>query len=57
MLTINLEPIYGIVVAYLVFPETEKMSIRFYIGAFLILLTIALNSYLKNKEKKKLSAL
>jgi len=51
MLTINLEPVYGIILAILVFPETEKMSTGFYIGAAIIILTILANGYFKLKRK------
>ncbi|MCA6422337.1 MAG: DMT family transporter [Flavobacterium sp.] len=52
MLTINLEPIYGIILAVLIFQEKEKMSFEFYIGAFIILLTVLLNALLKSRELK-----
>ncbi len=51
MLTINLEPVYGIILAILIFPETEKMSKEFYIGATIILLTILANGYFKLRRK------
>lgn len=51
MLTINLEPVYGIILAIIVFPETEKMSSGFYIGAAIIILTILANGYFKLKRK------
>jgi len=47
MLTINLEPVYGIILAIIIFPETEKMNFVFYIGATIILLTILANGYFK----------
>lgn len=52
MLTINMEPIYGIILAVLVFNEKEKMSHWFYIGAAIILTTVILNGILKNRAKK-----
>ncbi len=39
-LVISLEPIYGIILAYLIFGEAEKMNFRFYIGAGLICIAI-----------------
>jgi drug/metabolite transporter (DMT)-like permease len=54
MLTINLEPIYAIVLAIILFPENEKMSSSFYFGAGLILLTVVVNGVLKTTKKKKL---
>ena len=53
MLTINLEPIYGIVLGILVFSESEKMSPEFYIGASIILITVILNGVIKNYKKVK----
>lgn len=52
MLTINMEPVYGIILAVLVFSEKEKMSWTFYVGAVIILTTVILNGILKNKSKK-----
>lgn len=48
VLTYNLEPIYGIVMAIILFPEKEKMSPSFYYGASLILAIVILNGVLKN---------
>ncbi len=50
MLTINLEPVYGIILAVLIFGESEKMSPQFYIGALVILLTVIVNGIIKNKK-------
>ena len=52
MLTINLEPIYGIILALIVFNDKEKMSAQFYIGALIILSTVILNGILKNRKKR-----
>ncbi len=43
MLTINLEPIYAIVLAVLIFPETKKRKFPFCIGATIILTTVIAN--------------
>ncbi|RZJ64851.1 MAG: DMT family transporter [Flavobacterium sp.] len=53
MLTINLEPVYGIILAVIVFNEKEKMSAAFYIGAAVILTTVILNGIMKNYAKIK----
>lgn len=53
MLTINLEPVYGIILALFIFQDKEKMNPQFYIGASIILLTVILNGIIKNIEKKK----
>lgn len=53
MLTTNLEPVYGIILAYFIIGEDEKMSVPFYIGSAIILLTVILNGIIKNKMKAK----
>lgn len=54
MLTTSLEPVYGIVLAYFIIGGKEKMSVEFYIGAILIVITVVLNGivkqYIRNKE-------
>ncbi len=50
MLTINLEPIYGIILALLIFNDNEKMKPEFYLGAFIILFSVVLNSIIKSKK-------
>ena len=57
VLTYNLEPIYGIVLAIILFPKAEKMSTEFYIGATLIISTVILNGILKNTRKRKAKTL
>jgi drug/metabolite transporter (DMT)-like permease len=52
MLTINLEPIYAIILAIILFPNNEKMSLSFYVGAGLILLTVIINGVIKTTKKK-----
>jgi drug/metabolite transporter (DMT)-like permease len=53
VLTYNLEPIYGIVLALILFPESETMSTSFYVGASLIICTLALNALFKQKKQQK----
>jgi len=49
VLSINLEPVYGIVMAYFLFPSTEKMTPGFYAGASIIVLSVFLYPILKRK--------
>jgi drug/metabolite transporter (DMT)-like permease len=51
MLTINLEPIYGIILAVLIFKDKEQMSTEFYFGALIILATVILNGIIKSRTK------
>ena len=49
VLTLNLEPVYGIVLAFLLFPDTEQMSAGFYLGALIIMVSVFSYPYLKRK--------
>lgn len=48
VLSYNLEPIYGIFMAVILFPEKEQMGNSFYYGAIIIIFTVLLNAFLKN---------
>jgi drug/metabolite transporter (DMT)-like permease len=52
MLTTNLEPVYGIVLAYFILGGKEKMSVEFYIGAVIIVITVILNGVIKHYKKE-----
>lgn len=52
MLTTNLEPVYGIFLAYFIIGEDEKMSIPFYIVSAIILITVILNGVVKHFQKQ-----
>ena len=52
MLTINLEPVYGILLAFFILGDAEKMSPQFYLGALVILFTVIANGILKARQKK-----
>lgn len=53
MLTLNMEPIYGIILAVIVFGEAEQMSPQFYYGAGIILLTVIANGIIKIVLERK----
>lgn len=53
MLTINLEPVYGILLAFWVFGSDEAMDPGFYYGAAIILITVIMNGFLKTRRKFK----
>lgn len=52
ILAINLEPVYGILLARWIFGETELMTGGFYAGAGIILLTVILYSAFTGKENQ-----
>jgi len=48
-LSINLEPVYGIILAFLIFGESEKMSVQFYIGAVIVFTAVFCYPILKRR--------
>jgi drug/metabolite transporter (DMT)-like permease len=52
-LTVNLETIYGIIIAYCLWKKDEAMTPGFYLGALIILSVIFGNSLLKGYMKRK----
>ncbi|MFT5249872.1 MAG: drug/metabolite transporter (DMT)-like permease [bacterium] len=51
MLTTNMEPVYGVLLALLILGEKEYMSPAFYLGAIIILITVVLNGIIKTRKK------
>lgn len=52
-LTYNLEPVYGIGLAFLLFREDKFLSSSFYLGLFLIILSVVLQTWIVYKSRKK----
>lgn len=52
-LTVNLEPIYGILMAMFFFNENKDLNIQFYIGTFIILLAVFVHPLLKKRFEKE----
>ena len=50
IMAINLEPIYSIILALIIFGDNELMSPAFYIGSSIIIGVVFLEGYLKNKQ-------
>jgi len=50
MMSLNLEPIYGIFFSLIIFGEKEYMNTQFYIGALIILLSVIGNIMFKFKK-------
>lgn len=53
MLAINLEPVYGIILAALFFGASESMSTQFYLGVIIILATVIANGIIKANKRKR----
>jgi drug/metabolite transporter (DMT)-like permease len=51
ILTVNLEPVYGILLAVLIFNDRERMTAGFYIGTLVILLAVLAYPFLLKNEK------
>jgi len=56
MLTTNLEPVYGIILAFAILGDSEQMTTEFYFGAIAILVVIITNGVIKTKFSKKAKA-
>lgn len=53
-LTYNLEPVYGIILAFIFFKENENLNRAFYFGVLLILLAVVLQMFRIAKEQGRL---
>lgn len=53
ILTVNLEPVYTILIALLLWPESERMHIGSYLGFALILACISLNGWRQRRREAK----
>ncbi|AZB24707.1 MULTISPECIES: DMT family transporter [Chryseobacterium] len=52
ILTVNLEPVYGIILAFFIFGESEHMSPIFYIASGVMILAIIANGLIKARKTK-----
>jgi drug/metabolite transporter (DMT)-like permease len=52
-LTVNLEPVYGILIAVVLFQEHEKLSFEFFIGTAIILSAVLLYPVITRWEKRR----
>jgi drug/metabolite transporter (DMT)-like permease len=52
-LSINLEPVYTIILAIFILKEHEQLGPNFYIGSVLIILVVIANGIIKNQQKKR----
>ncbi|HYH57382.1 MAG TPA: DMT family transporter [Anseongella sp.] len=49
VLITNLEPVYGILLGFIIFGESERMTTGFYLGAFIIIAAVFLHPVLKKQ--------
>ncbi len=52
-LSVNLEPIYSIILAIIIFNEQDELAKGFYWGAIIILLSVTLHALLSYRKRKK----
>ena len=52
ILTVNLEPVYGIILAFFIFGASEHMSPIFYVASFIMIASIVVNGIIKSRRKK-----
>jgi drug/metabolite transporter (DMT)-like permease len=55
-LSVNLEPIYAIILAIIIFKKSEVMSLNFYVGSTVVVGAILLNAFFKKKKKPHIVA-
>ena len=55
ILTVNLEPVYGIILAFFIFGQSEHMSPIFYVASAVMIIAIIVNGIIKAKRKKQIS--
>lgn len=49
-LSINLEPVYGIALAFLIFGENNNLNLGFFIGTAIIMFSVLLHAYFESKQ-------
>ena len=52
-LSVNLEPIYAIIFALLIFKKSEVMNLNFYLGSMIVVGSILLNAFFKKTTKQQ----
>lgn len=53
VLMVNLEPVYGIILAILIFQENKELGIGFVLGIVLIFLSVAIHTFNMLQDRKK----
>ena len=55
ILTVNLEPVYGIILAFFIFGASEHMSPVFYVASLVMIIAIVVNGVIKSRRKKEVT--
>ena len=59
-LSVNMEPVYGILLAYIIFGDKERMNTGFYLGTLVILFSVILYPVIRswmNRRQLKIKSL
>lgn len=54
-LTFNLEPIYSIILAFIIFNEAQEVNIYFYLGLLCVMTSVLLQTLITIRKRKKLA--
>lgn len=52
-LTFNLEPVYAIILAFIIFKEAKEVNFSFYAGLFLVMTSVVLQTAISVKKRQK----
>lgn len=55
-LSVNLEPLYSIILAIILFHENKMMNIGFYVGSVIIILSVVMHGVYRYRKARKLAA-
>lgn len=50
-LSLNLEPVYAILIAFLFFNESKELNLSFYLGLSLVMLSVLIQAYISGKKE------
>lgn len=53
-ISVNMEPVYAILLALIIFGESERMTTGFYFGAAILIASVVFNAILKHRKNKLL---
>jgi len=51
-LTFNLEPLYGMLLAFILFQEHKELSASFYVGTAILLISVCVETYMVRRKEK-----
>jgi drug/metabolite transporter (DMT)-like permease len=52
-LTFNLEPVYAIILAFIIFNEAKEVNLSFYVGLFFVMASVVLQTLISMRKRQK----